>query len=156
MQPNNVVASHFLGRKFYSFEFCCNFQVWFFTTYKGMQPNIIVAPYFLRSHCNLKRRELLLAHSTSTTYNVPMAPDLILIYSTYTDLQSSWHSDCLLTLASAHYRSWTYNTQQDDRPHNTPAPASLIHTQMPATDTFILHYKLCTLRKHKFSFYQML
>jgi hypothetical protein len=78
-----------------------------------------------------------------------------LIYFAYTDLQSSWHIDCPLTLVSAHYRSWTYNTRQHDRPHNTPAHASLIHTQMPVKDTFILLYRLCTLRKHKLSFYQM-
>jgi hypothetical protein len=50
MQPDIIVAPHFWGRKFCSFEFFLNFQVWFFTTYKGMQPNIIVASYFLRSH----------------------------------------------------------------------------------------------------------
>jgi hypothetical protein len=102
-----------------------------------------------------KRRGLLLAHCTSTAYNEPLTPNLILIYSIYTDLRSSWHSNCPLTLAFAHYRSWTYNTQQHDRPHNTSAPTSLIHTQMPAKDTFILHYRLCTLRKHKLSFFQI-
>jgi len=42
MQPNIVMPHIFWGVNFCSLEFLCNVLVWFFTMYKGMQPNIIV------------------------------------------------------------------------------------------------------------------
>jgi hypothetical protein len=57
---------------------------------------------------------------------------------------------CVRTLQIIDKHTYTH---QHDRPHNTPAPASFIHMQMPAKDTFILQYRLCKLRKHKLSFH---
>jgi hypothetical protein len=68
---------------------------------------------------------------------------VLLIYFTHTDLQSSRHSNCLLTLSYAHYRSKTYK-------HSNIADLTAFHlmprpfTQMSTKETLTLHYRLCT------------